>query len=141
MGAPAAENFAHCPALFYVRYRSALNSCWAVVAIAWIAWCLYWPFFARGQDERALQVEAAETYKVCLQQKGVTAADCAVDRGAYTKLNRRWAAPPDENVYQAFAGKKLPDALSFFLVLCLFPVVTGYGVLRTVLEALLRISR
>ena len=107
----------------------------------WIGWCLYWPFFARWQDIRALQAEAAATYKVCLQQKGLTAAECATDRDAYTKLNRLWAAPPDENAYQTFAGKRLPDALSLLTVLCLLPILTGYALLRAVLEIVLWFAR
>jgi len=124
-----------------LSYRAVLNRFWAAVSIAWIGWCLYWPFYARQQDLRAIQAEAAESYKVCLQQKGLTASDCAIDRDAYSKLNQRWTAPPNENVYQTFAGKKLPDALSLFAVICLLPIVTGYVLLRIVLEGFLCFAR
>lgn len=106
-----------------------------------MAWCLYWPFYARRQDVRTIQAEVADTYNICLQQKGLSASDCATDRAAYTQLKRRLVAPPDQNAYQTFAGRKLSDALSFFTVLCLFPVLIGYLLVRTVLEAFLWFAR
>ena len=117
-----------------MKYRSALNRCWATVSILWIAWCLYWPFYARRQDGRDIEAEAAESYSLCLQQRGMTQAACDTDRRAYTRLDERLAWPQDQNAYQTFAGKTLSDVLSFYTLLCLFPVVFGYVLLRAVVE-------
>ncbi len=135
------EIFDHRPTLSYVRYRSALNRCWAALSLLWIAWCLCWPFYARHQDMRTIQAEAAESYNLCLHQKGMTAAGCAVDRNAYTEFTERLAWPPEQSPYQSFAGKRLADQLSFLTVLCLLPVITGYVPLRAVLEVFLWFAR
>lgn len=124
-----------------MRYRTALNRCWAVVCVLWIAWCLYWPFYARRQDRRAIEAETSATYRLCLQQKGLTARQCAADREAYTRMDERLAWPPEQSPYQEFAGTNLRESLSFLAVLCLFPIVFGYVLVRAVLEAFLWFAR
>lgn len=123
-----------------MRYRSALNRCWGALSLLWIAWCLYWPFYARRQDKHEIEAQTAETYNICLQQKGMTPATCEIDRQAYTKLEKQIAWPSEQNVYQTFAGKSLSQALSFFTLLCLFPAVFGYVLLRMVVEIILRFA-
>lgn len=124
-----------------MRYKTALNRCWGLVSLLWIAWCLYWPFYARRQDRRAIHAETGETYQLCLRQKGMTPATCAADRDAYTNLDERLAWPPEQNVYQSFAGNTWRDALSFLTLLCLFPVVFGYVLIRAVLESIFWFAR
>ena len=124
-----------------MTYRAALNRCWAVVSLLWIAWCLYWPFYAQRQDAQAITADTAETYKLCLQQKGMTAAGCAADRDAYIKLDKRLTSPPGQSAYQSFAGARWQDALSLMILLSLLPVVFGYVLVRSVLEFLLWFAR
>jgi hypothetical protein len=135
------ETFPNPLTLPYVRYRSALNRCWAVISLLWIAWCLYWPFYARRQDTRAIEAETAETYNICLHTNGMTPAACATDRQAYTELRLRVTWPREQSVYRSFAGKNLSDALSFFTFLCLLPVVFGYVLLRAGIEAIFWFAR
>lgn len=120
-----------------MKYRRTLNRGWAAVSLLWIAWCLYWPFYARKQDRRAFEADAAATYRVCLAQPGMTEAQCAQDRTAYAKFGEQLVWPSEENAYRAFAGKRWPDALAFLTVLCLLPVVAGYAALRLPLELFL----
>ena len=111
------------------------------MSVAWLGWCLYWPFYARQQDFGAIEAEAQETYRVCLEQQGLTPADCQIDRAAYGKMFREQAAPADENVYQVFAGKRWQDALFFYAVLVLLPLAAGYILLRGLLEIVLWAGR
>lgn len=85
--------------------------------------------------------EMAETYKLCLHQQGMTGAACAADRTAFTKLEERLAWPPEQSAYQSFAGNRLRDAVSFLTLLCLFPVVFGYVLVRAVFEGVLWFAR
>jgi hypothetical protein len=124
-----------------VRYRSALNRCWAAISLLWIAWCLYWPFYARRQDTRAIEAETAETYNICLHTNGMSPAACATDRQAYIELQQRLAWPPQQSVYPSFAGKTVSDVSSFFTFLCLFPVIFGYVLLRAPMEAIFWFAR
>lgn len=118
-----------------MKSRSVLNRCWAAISILWITWCFYWPYYARQQDQRALDADLAETYSLCLQQQGMTPATCEADRAAYKKLDESLAWPPDQNAYQVFAGRKMSDAISLLTVLCLLPIVFGYALVRGVFEA------
>jgi len=121
--------------------RSALNSVCVLVLLLWTAWCLYWPFFARAQDIRQAINEADAGYAVCLTHRTVTPASCKADRDAYAQLLIRAVAPPDENAYQRFAGRRTADAVEFMTIVCFLPPVLLYAVLRTVLEATLWLAR
>jgi hypothetical protein len=90
---------------------------------------------------RAIEAEMANTYKLCLQQKGMTPAGCAADREAYTKLEQRLAWPPQRSVYQSFAGKRLGDELSVMAALCLLPILFGYVLIHAVLIGFLSVTR
>lgn len=137
----SSEIFRFFPNLSSLGYRSVLNHCWAAVSLLWIAWCFYWPFYARHEDERQIEAETRQTYNLCVQQTDMTRVACAIDRDAYTKLHERLAWPPQQNIYQTFAGQTLSEALSFFAFLCLFPVVFGYALLRAVIELFLWFAR
>ncbi len=124
-----------------MKYRSALNRCWAAISLGWIAWCLYWPFDARRHDRHAIEADAAVTYKICLHTNGMTPAACATDRQANAELQEHVAWPREQSVYRSFAGKSASDALSFLTFLCLFPVVFGYVLLRAAIEAIFWFAR
>ena len=79
-------------------------------------------------------MEAQETYKVCLQQRAVSPADCDRDRAEYKKLLRNMVAPQQENVYQSFAGENTIDGIEFMSVLCLLPPLVVFAFLRLLLE-------
>ncbi len=85
--------------------------------------------------------EADETYKVCLQQPAVTAADCRTDRNVYVTLMRKALAPTHANAYQLFAGRRMRDAFEFMAILCLLPPLIVFALLRIVLEAYLYLAR
>lgn len=138
---PAAEIFPGVPVLLYLKYRTALNFCFVLVTAVWIAWCLCWPFVARHQDIQRSVAEATATYEVCLQQRGVTAGDCRHDQQVYRQLLSNAVAPPDENAYQVFAGKKIGDAIRFMSVLCLLPPVVAFALVRLTLEFALVLAR
>jgi hypothetical protein len=124
-----------------LKYRRTLILCYTACALLWIAWCLYWPFFARDQDFEQADTEAAKAYEVCLQQPRVTAQACRADRESYQKLLRDAAAPPGENVYQVFAGNQLGYAIAIMSALCLLPPLVVFGFLRLLLELALFLGR
>lgn len=107
----------------------------------WTGWCLCWPFVARHQDMQRSVAEAAATFKVCLQQRGVTITDCRHDQQVYQELLASAVAPPHENAYQIFAGKKTGDAVLFMFVLCLVPPAVAFAVVRLTLELGLFLAR
>lgn len=129
------------PFLKYRKYGRALNLCFAVVAVLWTGWCLYWPFQARQQDLREALTEAQESYQVCLQKQFVTAADCRSDRDGYAKLLRNIVAPPGESAYQSFAGKNTRDLIAFMARLCLLPPLIAFALLRLLLEICIFLAR
>lgn len=112
-----------------------------MVSLLWIVWCLYWPFYARQHDRHAIEAEAAQTYEICLEQKGMTPAACALDRDAHTKRLEQIGWPSERSPYQSFAGEKLADAFSLLTVLCLLPIVLGYALVRTVFEVCVWFAR
>ena len=118
-----------------------LHAMCGVLTVLWIGWCLYWPFVARAQDIRQANREAAAAYSVCLNRHAVTAAACKADREAFAQLLREAVSPPDQNPYQRFAGRHLPDAIRFMAILCLVPPLLFYAILRAVLEIGLRVIR
>ena len=132
--APKHEIFRTPLALVFLKYRVALNRLYLATGVLWIAWCLYWPFRARNRDIREADIEAQETYKVCLQQRAASPADCDRDRTEYKKLLRNMVAPQQENVYQSFAGENAIDAIGFMFVLCLLPPLVVFAFLRLLLE-------
>jgi len=79
-------------------------------------------------------METQETYKVCLQQRAASRADCDHDRTEYEKLLRNMVAPQQENAYQSFAGENTIDAIGFMSVLCLLPPLVVFALLRLLLE-------
>lgn len=127
------ESFAAVFTLFPVKYRAVFYVCCLAGAALWIAWCLYWPFYARRQDMREALVEIDQAYRFCLQQEEMTAANCSADRAARLSSERRLIAPPGENAYQSFAGKSMGDAIVFMSTLCLLPLLLAYAVLRVLL--------
>ena len=92
-----------------------------MLATAWVGWCLYWPFWTRQHDLRKALVETEASYRVCLQQPALSAADCAADRRAYQKLDRDLIAPSGISAYASFAGRSLRQAVVFILLLALTP--------------------
>jgi len=113
--------------------RRAINLTVALVGAAWIAWCLYWPFWARQQDTREALKEAEASYRVCLEQRALTRADCTRDRAAYEQLWRELIAPHYENVYQSFAGGNPRQTLALMLTLCLAPPLMLFAASRMLL--------
>ncbi len=101
------------------------------------AGALYWPFYSRQHDLQQALAEVDESYKVCLQRGIVASKDCSIDRNAYASLQRNLIAPPDENPYQSFAGKKARDAIQFMSVLCLLPPMIVFALILLVLEVCL----
>ena len=96
----------------------------------WIGSCLYWPFYARELDLKSVSMEVQETYKVCLQQPGVSKQDCLNDRAANKKFQGNWIAPPGKNVYQTFAGGSPLAMMVAIAVLCVIPPVLLYPLVR-----------
>lgn len=127
--------------LLSLKYRTTLNVCYLCLGVLWVAWCLYWPFLVRNRDIRQATAEAEQSYRVCLEQPGLTRADCHNDREAYEQLLRATLAPPEENAYQLFAGEKASDAIAFMSALCLLPPLIVFAFARFVLEVCLFFAR
>ena len=105
-----------------------------MVAALWIAWCLYWPFFARKQDIHRAFKEADQDYRVCLQEHIARSSDCLEDRDLSRKRLQHAVAPPEENAYQRFAGRNFGDALTFMATLALLPPLLLYALARLAMQ-------
>ena len=74
--------------------------------------------------------EAAETQRVCLAQKSLTTAECALDAQLYQGRLLAAAVPPGKTAYQLFAGDSMREQFSFMTLLTVVPPIFLYGIAR-----------
>ena len=128
---PAAVRFSGFFApLCNLRWQTAFHRCYAILTSLLMAWCLFWPIYARKLDLEAISKEVRETYKICLQQPGVSQKDCANDRDFSRNFQRKLIAPPDKNPYQSFVGSGSLAMIFTLTALCIVPPLLLYGVFR-----------
>lgn len=109
-----------------MRGKVVFRNLFLVVAIGWLLWCLYWPYYAVQQDKEAAIREAAETRKICLRQPTLTVAECNTDERLYQRRLLQAALPPGKTAYQSFAGETSGAALRFMSALIVIPISVSY---------------
>ena len=111
------------------------------MAIVWLSWCLYWPYFALHQNAQAAIREADETRKVCFQQPGLTPVDCDLDHRLYKQRLLQATMPSGRSAYQSFAGQTAEAVIGFMSALIAIPLLALYVTGRLSLGAYRLVAR